>query len=87
MLIEENPAAIEEMKLMLPEREIVFGSDESCDFATDIKPSARERGIRMIAAGKETAAEAAQVIQQYWNNMRVRATGEEIPEAVGSSES
>ena len=48
---------------------------------------ARERGIRMIEAGKETAAEAAQVIQQYWNIMRMRATGEEITEAVvGSSE-
>ena len=47
---------------------------------------ARDRGIRMIEAGKETAAEAAQVIQQYWNIMRMRATGEEIPEAVGSSE-
>ena len=48
---------------------------------------ARDRGIRMIEAGKETAAEAAQVIQQYWNIMRMRATGEEIPETVGSSES
>lgn len=149
-------------KLMLPEREIVFGKDESCDIRhgsktvsgrhctleptelgirvvdlgsergtfIDGKPvtdeglvkagsvlrigelqfrlvgedlsveeemqrvqkwseqeqKARDRGIRMIEAGKETAAEAAQVIQQYWNIMRMRATGEEIPEAVGSSE-
>ena len=46
---------------------------------------ARERGIRMIEAGKETATEAAQVIQQYWNIMRKRATGEEIPGEVASS--
>ena len=49
--------------------------------------TARDRGIRMIEAGKETASEAAQVIQQYWNIMRMRATGEEVPEAVGSPES
>ena len=49
--------------------------------------NARQRGIRMIEAGKETAAEAAQVIQQYWNIMRKRATGEEIPEEVASTES
>lgn len=48
---------------------------------------ARERGIRMIEAGKETAAEAAQVIQQYWNIMRMKATGEPIPEEVAASES
>ena len=47
---------------------------------------ARDRGIRMIEAGKETAAEAAQVIQQHWNIMRMRANGEEVPEVVGSSE-
>ena len=39
----------------------------------------------MIEAGKETATEAAQVIQQYWNIMRKRATGEEIPGEVASS--
>ena len=49
--------------------------------------NARDRGIRMIEAGKETASEAAQVIQQYWNIMRMRASGEEIPEAVADSES
>ena len=49
--------------------------------------NARERGIRMIEAGKETASEAAQVIQQYWNIMRMRATGKEVPETVASSES
>jgi two-component system OmpR family response regulator len=49
--------------------------------------TARDQGIRMIEAGKETASEAAQVIQQYWNIMRMRATGEEVPEAVGSPES
>ena len=55
---------------------------------SELEQKARERGIRMIEAGKETAAEAAQVIQQYWNIMRIRATGEEIPEAVvGTAES
>jgi len=48
---------------------------------------ARERGIRMIEAGKETAAEAAQVIQQYWNIMRMRAIGESSQGAMTSSES
>ncbi|MDA0284269.1 MAG: response regulator [Planctomycetota bacterium] len=48
---------------------------------------ARQRGIRMIEAGKETAAEAAQVIQQYWNIMRKRAIGEDIPEAVTAADS
>jgi CheY-like chemotaxis protein len=136
-------------KLMLPEREIVFGQDESCDIRhgsrtvsgrhctleptelgirvrnlgsergtfidgepvtdeglvkaggvlrigelqfrlvgedlsveeemqrvqkwSEKEQNARDRGIRMIEAGKETAAEAAQVIQQHWNIMRMRA--------------
>lgn len=46
---------------------------------------ARERGVKMIAAGKETAAEAAQVIQQHWNILRKRAAGEETPVTVSSS--
>lgn len=39
---------------------------------------ARKRGIRMIEAGKETAAEAAQVIQQHWNITRKRMSGEAV---------
>ncbi|NQV25714.1 MAG: response regulator [Rhodopirellula sp.] len=48
---------------------------------------ARERGIRMIEAGKETAAEAAQVIQQYWNIMRMRASEDDVSGTVEHSES
>lgn len=33
---------------------------------------AREKGVRLIEAGKETATEAAQVIQQHWNITRKR---------------
>lgn len=40
--------------------------------------SARQKGIRLVEAGKETAAEAAQVIQQYWNITRKRGTGEAV---------
>jgi len=35
--------------------------------------SARKKGVRLVEAGKETAAEAAQVIQQYWNITRKRS--------------
>jgi two-component system, OmpR family, response regulator len=34
--------------------------------------SARDKGIRLVEAGKETASEAAQVIQQHWNITRRR---------------
>jgi len=34
--------------------------------------SARKKGVRLVEAGKETATEAAQVIQQYWNITRRR---------------
>lgn len=40
--------------------------------------SAKEKGIRLVEAGKETAAEAAQVIQQFWNITRKRGTEEAI---------
>ena len=33
---------------------------------------ARDKGIRLVEAGKETAAEVAQVIQQHWNITRRR---------------
>lgn len=46
--------------------------------------NARQRGIRMIEAGKETAAEAAQVIQQYWNITRKRATGHATAEELAN---
>jgi two-component system OmpR family response regulator len=36
--------------------------------------SAKQKGIRLVEAGKETAAEAAQVIQQHWNITRKRGT-------------
>lgn len=34
--------------------------------------TAREKGIHLVEAGKETASEAAQVIQQHWNITRRR---------------
>jgi CheY-like chemotaxis protein len=34
--------------------------------------NARDKGIRLVEAGKETASEAAQVIQQHWNITRRR---------------
>lgn len=40
--------------------------------------SAKQKGIRLVEAGKETASEAAQVIQQYWNITRKRNTEEAV---------
>lgn len=40
----------------------------------------RDRGIRVIESGKETAAEAAQVIQQHWNITRKRRVAEPTAE-------
>jgi two-component system, OmpR family, response regulator len=44
--------------------------------------SAKQKGIRIVEAGKETAAEAAQVIQQHWNISRKR--GHEDPAAAAA---
>lgn len=38
--------------------------------------SAKQKGIRLVEAGKETASEAAQVIQQHWNITRKRGLGD-----------
>lgn len=44
--------------------------------------SAKQKGIRLVEAGKETAAEAAQVIQQHWNITRKRSLGDPAAAAI-----